>query len=582
MSKIFFNGRLLTTPTTASQVNDDAMQSQNLGTSNAAAFVGESQGGEPGVILKFSNPADAKAVLRGGNLLEAVLKGFAPSSDTNAPGTIFCIRAGGATPSTHMVKDVDDKDLIKLSSINFGTRDNQIRSRLEKGTKSGYRFTVQMNNNYLSSDNISRTLLTLGTDGDDDLAVVVTDDKLTISPTAENAEPLITVDFSDSLTVSQAADLINSVPPLKATVGRGSDNLYMKSQADSVTAGVIKKEEPFAVTANLTELIRWINTNAMTLIKAELADGVTLLKAPALYPVTFFTGGTITPPTVADYSDALDLLQTRLVKWIAVLSGEPSIPAMLSAHVTYCSETLGKERRGIAGTNVGTTDEAASQLARSIQDDRISLVHLGYYDYDITGALVLMPPYLSAAMVASMFAGVTPGTPLTNKSFSCYGLERTLILPSDTDDLIDSGVLCLAADDDGVYKIVQSISTWTADAKFTRTEQSCGAALDATVEAVRKAVDILRGSRNDQLNPSRAVSIAQTTLKECAKEAPIGPGYIVGDAASPPYRNISSSVVGDVIRLQFECSPVIPANFVLVTVFASPYSGTATSVSITQ
>ena len=36
---VFFNGQLLVTPVTASAVNDDAMQSQNLTVGNALAIV---------------------------------------------------------------------------------------------------------------------------------------------------------------------------------------------------------------------------------------------------------------------------------------------------------------------------------------------------------------------------------------------------------------------------------------------------------------------------------------------------------------------------------------------------------------
>ena len=37
-------------------------------------------------------------------------------------------------------------------------------------------------------------------------------------------------------------------------------------------------------------------------------------------------------------------------------------------------------------------------------------------------------------------------------------------------------------------------------------------------------------------------------------------------------------VQGDILRVWFECSPVIPINFVLIGVYAKAYSGQASAV----
>nr|MCU0383927.1 hypothetical protein [Cyclobacteriaceae bacterium] len=59
---------------------------------------------------------------------------------------------------------------------------------------------------------------------------------------------------------------------------------------------------------------------------------------------------------------------------------------------------------------------------------------------------------------------------------------------------------------------------------------------------------------------------------------PQGPGVLAGDDESPAYRNIRARLEGDVLRVEFECSPVIPVNYVLVTIYAVPYSGAATAI----
>ena len=75
---------------------------------------------------------------------------------------------------------------------------------------------------------------------------------------------------------------------------------------------------------------------------------------------------------------------------------------------------------------------------------------------------------------------------------------------------------------------------------------------------------------------SRARSITESTLTELSRAEPQGPGIIVGDQNSPAFRNIQVTLDVDVLRVQFECSPAIPLNYVLTTVFAVPYSGSVT------
>ena len=124
--------------------------------------------------------------------------------------------------------------------------------------------------------------------------------------------------------------------------------------------------------------------------------------------------------------------------------------------------------------------------------------------------------------------------------------------------------------------MVKSISTWLLNSNFNRIEQSCGAALDFTTRYVREGLDVLRGSRSDPLLIAQALSIMKTRLSNCAVSFPVGPGTIVGDAKSPPFAAVSASISGDILICQFQCSPVIPNNYIGVVINAVPYSGTAT------
>src|SRR3546814_2677465 len=116
---------------------------------------------------------------------------------------------------------------------------------------------------------------------------------------------------------------------------------------------------------------------------------------------------------------------------------------MNDSHCAYMSNVARMERRGIVGTASGTSDADALAAAKALNSDRTSLVHLGFYDFNAAGKLVLMPPYILAALLAGAFSGVNPGTPMTNKTIKVRGLERNLRNPTDTAVLIEGSVPCV-------------------------------------------------------------------------------------------------------------------------------------------
>lgn len=95
---VFFNGRLLTTPTVETAVYDDGMAAQNA----AVGAIPWPLIGHLGFWCAPRRPYGCAAypcheVLGGGDLLYAVEKAFSPSAETGAPGAIYigCRQPGG-------------------------------------------------------------------------------------------------------------------------------------------------------------------------------------------------------------------------------------------------------------------------------------------------------------------------------------------------------------------------------------------------------------------------------------------------------------------------------------------------------
>jgi len=572
MVGVFFNGNKLVTPTTASRVDVSAMQDTNVAGANTLVIIGKATGGKPQSVLSFGGPEAALATLRGGELCDAVVSAFSPSEDTGAPGTVLAVRVDPATQASLTLKDGTDADVITLTSVNYGLLDNQAMVKVEDGTDAGKMLTWFDGETYLHDDNVGKDVLSIQYAGAASSAtVLISKDTLTLTldaaPTA--------IDLNTYKTVADVANKINTLSGFTATVLNGAGTDVALGNLDFVTVAADVKTAAYTVTADLKAVVDWFNNVAGSVITAvKIADAGTL---PANIGYTSLSGGTIGVSTTEDWTDALTLLQAEDVQWLAACSGDASIRAMVDAHCLYCTNTLRKERRAVLGTGLATSDADAILAAKSLNSKRSSLVHIGHYQYNaVSGLLELRPAYMTAVLIAAGFAGMDPGNAMSNKTLKVQGLERKLLNPTDTDKLLLGGVLPVEDTPQG-YKVTQSITSWLGDGNYVSREQSCGFALDYTVRASRDALDVLRGQKQGPLLLSRAVALTETTLKQLAKAEPEGPGILSGDAASPAYRNITASISGDVLEVQYECSPVIPNNYILVTVYAKPYSGTATA-----
>jgi len=568
----FFNGRLWVTPATMSVVNDAAMAPVSLTTGNVLAILGQCDGGQPNTPLAFGNPQDALTQLVSGPLATAVAKAFNPSNDVAAPSTVIAIRVGQATPATLTLLDASSNQVISLVTNQYGLNANRTKVQVAAGSVMGSAVTVQVGNQYYTQDNISRSAFTVQYTGAAASAVMTINNSDVILQ-APSGTQVASIPLATYPTIDQLVDAISAVPGFEATAIAGSGSTPSLNGLDSITAQNVKTAA-YTAMANLQAVIDWFNGPGQGFVTATRVASAGAV--PANIPWTYMAGGTSPAPQVSDWTNALTTLQSSNVQWVVPLTGDPAVHAAVDAHVQYMSTVAMKERRAFVGPVAGTTLAEAEALPLALNSDRTGVVWPGYYDYDATGVLTLMDPFYSAVLVAAGFAGMNPGDSMTNKSLTVRGLEVTLRNPTDTDALINAGICCLEATTTG-FKVVRAISTWLDNDNYNRVEVSCGAAADFVSSNVRAALDVLRGGRVDPIALGRAEAITESALIQLAKPQPAGPGVIVGDATSPAYQGITASAMGDVIAVAFECSPVIPCNFLPVSISLVPYSGTASA-----
>lgn len=580
-SSYFFNGREWITPATMSAVNDSAMAPANANVGNVTCYLGESTGGEPGVVLSFGSPQEAQATLKSGELLTAAMKAFSASDETGGPATVDVIRVNPAVQAALTLLDTNSAPLINVTSADWGQYTNQIKLSIEAGSTHGLGATVEYGSASYTIDNLYANPFSIEYTGAQPSATMsITPTTLTL---VAGGTTVATIQLATYPTVGQLVDYINTLTGFEATVNGGSINAPSLNGLDTVTAVSVLpvSSAPYEVTANLNQLMNWLNSLngfSQPLLTATYATGYSGL-APALISFKYLSGGSDGVTSAANYDSALTVLQNSDVQWITPIDSAPAVWAMVDAHCQYMSTVGNMERRAIVGTPLNTTDAEAIAYAFNLNSNRTSLVHLGYYDYDPTGVLSglqLYAPYMTAAAIAGAFSGVSPGTAMTNKAMSFSGLERYLNVPTDTDALIQGGVIPLAKQKTG-YMVIQSITTWLVNNNYDKVEQSVGWALDYTCRTSREVLDPLRGAKITPVTLGRAVTLVTSNLKALAVPDPQGPGVLAGDDTNPAYKNVTASAVGTAIAVSFQCSPVLPANYVSVTVYAVPFTGTASA-----
>lgn len=568
MSSLFFNGRVYTSPTTVSAVNDSALANQSLSAANNLAVLGQCTAGQPNVPLVFGTPAAAIAALQSGDLLTAVLKAFSPSTQTGGPATVTAIRVNPAVQASLVLADATTAAAINLLATDYGAYTSQIKVQVQSGSSTGKKLTVQLANSFFTQDNLTRSLLSLQYSGVAPTATMtINGTSLVLS--APTGTPVANIDLTVYTTIQKVVDRINSVTGFNATVQGGNGALASTNGFDYVTNQDVLTT-PYTALAVLQACIDWFNSQAEQFVNATRATNAGA--PPANIGFTYLAGGTDGTVTNTQWSNAYTALQAVDVQWVVPASSDPSIHAMNDAHCQFMSTIGNSERRGIVGMALNSSDAAAIAEALTLNSDRTSLVHIGMFDFDLLGNLTLYPAYIVAAMIGGMFAGSSPGTPMTNKALNVRGLERTLLIPTNTDVLIQGGVIPIAPTLTG-FKVIQSITTWLVNSNFNRTEVSVGAAVDYTLRSLRIALDVIRGSKNNQIALSRTISVAQSTLAQLAVPDPQGPGVLAGNTASPPFKNLQAILVADRIQFQCQASPVLPNNYITITVYAQPFSG---------
>ncbi len=371
-------------------------------------------------------------------------------------------------------------------------------------------------------------------------------------------------------TIQKVVDRLNALDGFTATALKSDAATFLMEDADySPAVSLVGAAANFY--ADLDAFITAINEGSQ-LVTAERASGASLVPADTATPL-YLSGGIEGTVTSTQWQQAFTLLKKRRVTTIVPLTRDPAIHSLLLSHLLERAGRLRSEANGIVG--VGTAGGAGETLAnirtqiQALNTRHISAVvqEMQRFDPDTLEA-TWYPPYILAAQAAGMQAGSAIGEPLTRKIINALDLrnDSSWSVEDDIDTLIDSGAM-VAEKVDGVgIRWVRSVTTHLQDDNLVFTELSANESANTAVFELRTALDEKIGDRALASSAGVVKSLAADTLDRLVKDEII--------AAWRP-ETLVVEQIGDVFPVSVEIAPVVPINFIPVTVHLVPLRAAA-------
>lgn len=360
-------------------------------------------------------------------------------------------------------------------------------------------------------------------------------------------------------TVQRVVDALNSDSAFTANATVSNPTTFLIANSDYASAvSLVGTAGEFS--ADLQAVIDAIN-NGSQLEAAARATGAVAVPANTTEPV-FLSGGSEGDATTTEWQSALDLLRTRRVNIVVPLTRDPAIHAMVLEHLNARAGILKSEANGYIGlgtaAGAGETKTNIKSQIQAIQNRNISAVAQEGQRFDPdTGLATYYPPQIVAAIAAGMQAGSPIGEPLTHKVITLSDIRQdsSWTPTDDFEEMIDAGLMFAESRDGVGIRWVRSVTTHIADDNVVFVEMSANEALQACVYELRRRLEIKIGKRGFVGTAGSIKALAQTEL-----ERQLDIDWIVA------FQSLTVEQVGDVFPVSVEVSPILPINFIPITV----------------
>lgn len=541
-------------------------------------IIGTSTGGAPMELLQVSDKAEAKELLQGGELLEAVCHAFT-GSNTYIPQQVFCIRVNIGHRANLVLNDTGGGGIISLQTQDYGAQCNQVKLAIigdNNANSVAKKVTVSYKGNENTVEGIIRQSFSLRCTDTTASSCNCTIDSNGIHLSASGGnedigECKVDITAGECETLAQVVEKIADKGNGKyVAILLDTDPNASPQALDYVDCNVTIGENGGGDT------IFYSNVEAMldALKTLPYITNVALVKNAPRNVVAdtggfvYFSGGTDGGVAeVGNYAEALDLLEKEDIQIITTPTSDKDVIALIADHCIQMSTVeKKKERTFIVGLRGDTTIEEGISFAKSLNTELGSVIITGATAINsITGKSEVISPSMLACKVAGMEASMGVSSPLTNKIVNVTSFSKKYTT-GELNKLIQGGVMPFGANDAGELVCIRGITTYQGD-NLILNERSMIRGVLYMDRDLRRAFQPRIGTNNAP-NESEILGVLNNKAKEWFNDDLItngGQGLVF---------NTKVIFDADKCYISFDRYIRAPNNFIFITATNRVYSST--------
>ena len=517
-------------------------------------IIGDCRGGEPNKLLWFRSPAEAKETLREGPLLDAMRLAFNPGEGL-VPQRLASLRVNPGLQASRILKNGSDT-MIDVPAWDWGLHTNQVKMKLEAGTTSGKKLSVQFQlNEAVVEDNVEKESFEIQYSGAGTAATMtITKTQLTTTCTGASEDDL-TILFSAFPTIEDIVNYINDQANYSCTI-KTSNPKDKSIELDSVSAEDIKTSA-YTALSDLQAIIDQLNVMPW-IGEAAFHDASTSRLVPDNdTDWVYFSGGTDGEYTADEWAVSLTALQNEDIQLVSSPVTDESIHTLIKNHCELMNSVNGRnERQFLLGGAAGETVAQVIIRAKALSSESGMLCDPDFYAFDGEGIIQTYAPSYYACMQMAQYTCLALSEPTTNKQVNILGWATQRTDP-EVEEQIKNGVCVGFKNKAGRLVTARSLTTYQGS-DLQRCEFSIMREALFTSRDLRVAVEetfIGKGMQNSLLG--RVDAIVMGKLSQYYDM-----GLFNGE---PPYWGYVKTVVGDQIRLEYNGHLTPPTNFIFIT-----------------
>ncbi len=564
----YVNGVYMSAPGTAVVINDQNFMGSSSAGGQGVIFIGPAVDGQPNTALSISNPQQASALLKGGDLLQGVLNAYAGAKKVGGSINVTVIDPTPRTQSTSAINSSGAVEQIALTTTSYGTLANSSKWQVTAGSP-GYNVTLATDfvgpggQTYppASTSNIALSPASLYYNGTGTAPTyTVSDTELVLTATTTDTGGTIT--FSSSMTVQQLVNQVNQLPGWGAVVTDPNTADLVEGLFDNVTTATAvstTSTAPTSLTANVTAVVRWVNANGVY-FTATRQTGATSLATSGAW--TYATGGTTPTATNTNWQAAYTTAQAVTNSmFITCVSPSYTLWAMNDAHCHYMA-SIGIPRRGYVGDSSGQTTATENVQIALLNSNRTSVVWPEQQGVNYNGQVTTFAPYLEACAVLGERAAAIPYNALTQQPVPSQGMGQT-VTPSMVAQELSAGMAILAPNQQGIVVLQQDRTTWLQNTAFDKVENSTGIVADIVTTDLNQTLGTFVGKPVTPMSVAQATSAVFSRLNYWYSQ-----GFL---SVQPKLSDISLSGSGTSITGSATAAFDVPANYIVLQLYPVAY-----------